>query len=263
MAKINDLKTWQEYCHTCRRFDRSEILWQERGLVPEYLRKLYELDKPLTASDLSYDLLKEMFLEIAAEATGGTFVIDTDNENAITLMLQYIRKDESFLKVNPSYSFSKGILLHGSVGSGKTLLMKIFHDLVLKLRFFNISHDTFYRPDPEIFSVITSNDIVQKFGIDGYLIFEKDDDRKTTYVDLLKKPLFIDDLGSEPEAIHYGQKTNILSEIIIRRYEKKSKTHITTNLAIDSIKKSYDLRVFDRLREMVNDVTLTGTSRRK
>lgn len=264
MAAIETMEQWKEYYRLRDAFERREINWSERHNIPAHLRKLYELEKPLTASDISHELLYEKFLGIAGLATNGAFVVDDNNREAITLMIQYIRQDEAFLKSNPTYSFNKGLLLHGPVGTGKTLLLRILHDLILNLQFFNIHKDFIDFSCHKSFSTITSNDIVQKFSLDGYLIFEGNaDGRKTIHVDLINKPLFIDDMGSEPEAIHFGAKTNILTEVIIRRYEKRSITHITTNLGIDALKKAYDLRAWDRMREMLNDIPLTGTSRRK
>jgi DNA replication protein DnaC len=79
---------------------------------------------------------------------------------------------------------------------------------------------------------------------------------------LLTTALFIDDIGSEPVYSHFGNSANIIGEIIIRRYEKGSLTHGTSNLSTDELKQLYGIRVYDRMREMFNDIIIKGESRR-
>jgi hypothetical protein len=55
--------------------------------------------------------------------------------------------------------------------------------------------------------------------------------------------------------------------VILDRYEifieNKIKTHLTTNLTNSQLQTRYDLRVYDRLKEMFNFVILDGDSLRK
>lgn len=258
MATIKDLKTWQYYCDTLRLILRD---WREKANIPAEFRSLYE--RKLTIKDLSHELARTIFYNYAKDITGA-YSIDKDNRKTIDLIIQYLQEDEEFLKADPSYSFKKGLLLHGPVGTGKTALFKALRGMILSLRFYNPDTEFHESIIPGQFTVISANEIVRRFSVDGNAIFLRHSDgRKTDYVELIKEPICIDDFGSEQEASYYGQKTNIIAEILQERYEKKTLTHISTNLNMSAIKEAYGLRVADRMKEMFNNIPLTGASRRK
>lgn len=264
MELINNMETWQEYSRIRKGLDDGTISRYRDGLsIPSEIRNLYEREKPLTPADISEKLIKEMFIASCKKFTW-SFDIDANNEKVIELFIQYLRRDERFLKADSSFRFSKGLLLRGHVGTGKTVLMKGFSHLKLQLNFFNITSDErFYNPPANNILCITSNDIVQRYSLDGYLIFEQAvGERKIPYVDLIRQPIIIDDIGSEPEAVYFGSKLNVIAEVILKRYEKVAMTHATSNLDADSLGKVYGIRILDRMREMFNDITLTGDSRR-
>lgn len=78
--------------------------------------------------------------------------------------------------------------------------------------------------------------------------------------------LIIDDLGAEPRmAIHYGQRSCPLQEMLMRRYVAypQAKTYITTNLTMDEIAREYGDRVRSRLEEMCDVITLQGVDLRR
>lgn len=263
MYKIDTLETWQEYLRYSNAYRNGSINEHNRNVVPSYILELIEIENPLTVADIDPVILRERFL-ISARKMVNPFIVDKSNSAVIDLFVQYIRKDEQFLKIDPSYSFYKGLFLRGGVGTGKTLLFKALHDLMADLRFFSSFKYQTKESPRDIFRIITSNDIVKRFSLDGYLIFhESHVDRKVDYKDLVRSSLFIDDIGSEPEAVYFGARANCIAEVLLQRYENKSLTHATSNLGIDALEKVYGLRVFDRMREMFNDITLTGASRRK
>jgi hypothetical protein len=71
------------------------------------------------------------------------------------------------------------------------------------------------------------------------------------------------DLGSEELANSYGNKRNVIEEIIFNRYEAGlpfDYTHITTNLNSKMIETLYGERFIDRLREMCNAIVIEGES---
>jgi DNA replication protein DnaC len=77
-----------------------------------------------------------------------------------------------------------------------------------------------------------------------------------------------DDLGTEETKSHFGNKINVMAEIILNRYDNKTAmgwefTHVTTNLSADEIEQYYGSRVRSRFREMFNAITLNGNDRRK
>lgn len=78
--------------------------------------------------------------------------------------------------------------------------------------------------------------------------------------------LIIDDLGAEPRmAIHFGQRSCPLQEMLMRRYVAypDAKTYITTNLTMDEIAREYGDRVRSRLEEMCDVITLQGVDLRR
>jgi predicted ATPase len=64
---------------------------------------------------------KRSFLKVLEAETPG-YVVDDNNEEVIEALIQYIRQDPQFLKT-PGRTFTKGLLIRGPVGSGKTKLL--------------------------------------------------------------------------------------------------------------------------------------------
>jgi DNA replication protein DnaC len=128
----------------------------------------------------------------------------------------------------------KGILLIGPVGCGKTSLMQIF----------NFLSDT-------SFTIRPSRDVSAEFITDGFQVLQRYG--KTT------KIYCFDDLGVEQSIKHFGNKTNVLAEILISRYDYMRSlhliTHATTNLNADELEVIYGNRVRSRLREMFNVIS--------
>jgi len=78
--------------------------------------------------------------------------------------------------------------------------------------------------------------------------------------------LLLDDVGSEQaEVMHYGTKINWFKDFM-EDYYLKNKVYtrllITTNCGGDEIEKRYGYRVRSRVREMFNQIALTGVDRR-
>jgi hypothetical protein len=115
-------------------------------------------------------------------------------------------------------------------------------------------------------TAVTAGSIVRHFNIDGDLIFEpsiiegRKSQCKTNYADHY---LAIDDLGTETLGRHYGNQVKRFSRGFNARYEKKTLTHATSNLALEDLQQVYGDRIFDRMIELFNDIPLEGKSRRK
>lgn len=86
--------------------------------------------------------------------------------------------------------------------------------------------------------------------------------------------LYIDDVGFSFDVKRYGNTINIISELIMERYDlfvnSGIKTHFSTNLLISSedqniptIEKLYGNRVLDRIKEMCELIPFNGQSLRK
>lgn len=187
-------------------------------------------------------------------ANGKKFVVDEDNKNAVMQLCLYFANDSRFVG-----DLNKGLILKGANGTGKSHLMS----------FFTQNQNLSYR-------------FVKTRDIENNCLAETEDNRGTNlfkYSNLLDIAVnensfghkhvgcCFDDLGSESVPVKiWGTEKNIMSEIICSRYDNKlpgKATHITTNLTPSELERLYGTRVRDRLKEMCNEITLTGKSRRQ
>lgn len=184
---------------------------------------------------------------------GLPFLIDQYNEQLLNQLALYFTNNKEFEKAG--YSLTKGILIMGNVGSGKTELMKFFQ-----------------KNKKCCFTIKSANDISSDFS----LYKNEIDD---VYSTPIEKPIndpdvffqreigyCFDDLGTEEVKNDYGNKKNVMSDVLMAIYSKKnfSKFHITTNLmSKEEIEAKYGTRVNSRLREMFNVFALEGPDRRR
>jgi len=81
-------------------------------------------------------------------------------------------------------------------------------------------------------------------------------------------PLVLDELGDEPRVNSYGTKTECMGEVLAERYElfvrhgMRAATYISTNLSAQDIQTRYGNRVYSRLCEMCNRVEFTAPDSR-
>ena len=157
----------------------------------------------------------------------------------------------------PENDKSKGIAILGGLGVGKSAMMKIYQKMFLgSPRSFKWVNSIRLRDLMEEMSVL---EIKNEFGSG------------------LKSDLYIDDLGVfRGLSSKYGNSVNIVSEIILDRYDLfvscGYKTHISSNLPlslpegnpnIPTIELIYGARVKDRLFEMCDFISINGKSLRK
>ena len=144
-------------------------------------------------------------------------------------------------------NLSKGILLTGPVGCGKTTIMNLIKYLT---------------PPEHKFFVKPCRDISFEFIQDGYQIIHKYS--KGKLYESEPKTICFDDLGTENNLKYYGNECNVIAEIILSRYDifitKNLQTHITTNLNASEIEKQYGNRVRSRIREMFNLIAYDRTT---
>lgn len=208
-----------------------------------------------------FDVIKTFMVHRAKELFADKFILDENNERFFDLLCYYFTESEEFVKMaaqqeveNPS--LSKGLLIPGNFGTGKTWLMKIFQ---------KNARQTYW--------IRSAKEIAQ-----AYLNAE---DKKVPdeYIDLFKNPindssvfyqpisgLCIDDLGSENKKNNFGNVINVVGDLIERRYEKRNTgifLHATTNLSADELSNFYGERVMSRMTEIFNFIELPGTDRRK
>ncbi|MFN8254204.1 MAG: hypothetical protein U0W24_00855 [Bacteroidales bacterium] len=171
-----------------------------------------------------------------------------DYEVIFKLLVYFLKDSAGADKYN--ISLSKGILLSGPVGCGKTSLMNI-----LKL---------FQKPG-ERFIFKSCRDISFEFIQEGYSVIYKYS--KQSFKNETPRTYCFDDLGTENNLKYFGNECNVMSEILLSRYDlfifQHMLTHLTTNLNSSEIEDFYGLRVRSRLREQFNLIAFNESAKDK
>lgn len=182
---------------------------------------------------LKNTVLFERVLEYSEYVLDGGLILDEENRTAIKTGC------EAFEKGN-------GVLAIGNPSSGKSLLF----DLIQKC----INPNSI-----NYFMKISALEVVSHFNNKntGHLVFKK----------WQQQNVLFDDLGSEDLGIHFGDKVEVFEKFIQIRYDlwknKGLKTHFTSNLDKDDLKKRYGIRCFPRLNEMCEFVIIGGSKNSK
>lgn len=154
---------------------------------------------------------------------------------------------------------SKGLLIIGSIGCGKTFMMRLYQKVFLgSLRGFKIVNSGILI---DMLDEVSISEIKERYGYG------------------CKMDLYIDDIGVKYSvSSKYGNKVNVISEILLERYElfvnEGWKTHLSTNLlpknddsnldeSNPTIQSVYGIRVYDRIKEMCALIVFNGKSLRK
>lgn len=193
--------------------------------------------------------MNEKFIEFA-KTIEPDFLMQPDQESFYASLINYFKNEPC------GWDLSKGLLLNGSVGAGKTLAMRIMQA----------------SRSVKSFGMITCRHVVREYMINGVEIIDrygrKDrssffEGQKITYYSKC-----FDDFGAEETNQKlFGNNQNVMLEILLDRYElfisNGMITHLTTNLTPELIEQQYGNRLRDRLREMMNYITMPGTTKRK
>jgi len=141
---------------------------------------------------------------------------------------------------------TKGMLIAGSVGIGKTTAMQCIAATI----------------GAEYLSI---TDLEKKFSEQGIDVFWRNVDRAQRW------DLFVDDIGREEGLTNFGKKMPV-GTMLYNRYELWQRhgirTHLSTNLVGDrhpqkpSVEEMYGVRIRDRFREMFVPVIGNGKSMR-
>ena len=186
----------------------------------------------------SYPEVTQWLQTKGIERYGTQFKIHETDLPIIYKLIAYFLKDEASCH-QYGMDLTKGILLAGPIGSGKTALMNLMKYLT---------------PPEHKFYVKPCRDISFEFIQEGYQIIHKYSIGKLYHAEA--KPICFDDLGIENNLKYFGNECNVMAEILLSRYDifisKNIKTHITTNLSASEIETIYGNRVRSRLRAMCN-----------
>lgn len=223
-----------------------------------------EMERPFTAEEFFALIGTRLVQDYGFSANEGidgkpVYVMDEDNKFIIEWLTYYFTNDPRFEKglgKDNGWKLNKGLLLMGGVGRGKTLLMNLMARnkrqsfVVVSCRTVG---DTYAKDGPDALEFYSS--IRREAYGDPRVYYQRD----IGYC--------FDDLGTEEVKNNYGNKVNVMADILLNRYDKKfemplCQTHLTTNLSADEIEQHYGTRVRSRLREMFNVITLPGKDKR-
>lgn len=177
------------------------------------------------------------------------FIVNEYNKEVIGRLLDYFVGAE-----NSFYDLNKGIAIFGGVGTGKSLIFKVFKTYtkdVIKINSF-ICHNA-----KDIIDTINTK------GVESY--------KEINYFNCVtSKPttIYVDDIASKNETVkNYGTEINVIEALLSERYNIYARyqklTHITSNKYPAELTEIYDVRIVDRMVEMFNIVELNGESHRK
>jgi DNA polymerase III delta prime subunit len=162
-------------------------------------------------------------------------------------LIRYFHADPDFRG-----DLTKGLLLMGPTGTGKTLAMQI-------MSIYRQIDDTKFIMDGKTYrmnyDVMDVKKMVAAFldnafdGIDIYC-------RRYTFC--------MDDIGTESDQVkYYGNTLDVVSHIIAERYSRRLLTFGTTNYPLEILEKKYDDRTVSRMYALFNFMTIKGADFRK
>lgn len=212
----------------------KEILEKEKGIIDESIKARWRFRAKFNYSDslIIWQAIGDRIIK-STKGNNHKYIIDENTRPIVSEVIKWAIMDYSC-----KLELNKGILILGNIGSGKTLIMRIFVE--------------FMRYSEKIIATYSAIEIVDIFKSGAYR------DR------LFISPLFIDDIGTEQvEIVNYGTKEMPLHDIISRRYlNNRLMMFATSNLSASKINERYGDRIKDRFKDMFNIIKLKGETRR-
>ncbi len=203
----------------------------------------------ITASHYNYEEIWQWLERKGKAMFGARFALYAEDQQIIYALMAYFLKDD-FAAQSIGVQLDKGILLSGPVGCGKTSLMHLMRLLVEE------KHRHVVKP---------CRNIGFEFIKDGYEVIQRHSIR--SFTGQVPRTYCFDDLGTEQNLKHYGNACNVMTEILLSRYDlyvsHGMMTHLTTNLSASEIQQGYGSRIRSRLREMFNLMAFDSGSRDK
>jgi len=171
------------------------------------------------------------------------FILDVDNTEFYIQLIYYFFQDKSCI-----WDHDKGLYIHGKLGRGKDIAMRIFKEITGT----NLRRNSF--------AIQNCISIANECASDGLGILKNYRNKPYLFSELANE-------GNENSMVNvYGMPTNVMENLLMQRYDlfqsSGVRTHITSNFKYDEIKKNYGLRLESRFKEMFNEIELTGIDRR-
>jgi DNA replication protein DnaC len=180
---------------------------------------------------------------------GHNFRINILDIPTIYKLVIYMIKDQN-TALKEQIDLSKGILLSGPIGCGKTSIMHLLRPFTNPLSDYKIK---------------TCREISFEFAKNGFDAINKYTQKQNNQSRI--SGYCFDDLGAEQQIKHFGNDCNVMAEVLISRYEQfvenNSITHLTSNLSASEIEMLYGNRLRSRMRNMFNLISFNINSNDK
>lgn len=141
-----------------------------------------------------------------------------------------------------------GLLLHGTVGNGKTTLVRAIGSLI------GVLYESLYSDQRKNVLAVSALELAD--------IAKNQPER----FDYIKKAelLAIDDVGTEPSVVKvWGNEISPFVDTIYYRYDRQKFTIMTSNLSAEDLADKYGERIADRFTEMFDRIAFENYSYRK
>lgn len=184
---------------------------------------------------------------------GPHFGLHARDGEIILKLLAWALKDEK-LAAKYELALHKGILLSGPVGCGKSSLMQLLRLLL---------------PRAERYAVKPCREIAWEFGEEGFPVLSRYTKQSFSHLhtidgEPMPRTTCFDDLGREPAVQHFGNQVNVMTELLLARYDyfttHRMLTHMTTNLNSTEIEERYGKAVRSRCRSMFNLISFDAAA---
>ena len=166
---------------------------------PKFISDTFTIE----GNDKVYDFNKCLsFIEYHGKIQyGQSFKINETDCPTFYKLIIYMIKDKTEA-ANLNIDLSKGILLSGPIGCGKTSIMHLIRPFAVQASDYKIK---------------TCREVSFEFAKQGYEAINKYTTKQNNQTRL--PGYCFDDLGAEQQIKHFGNDCNVMAEILISRYE--------------------------------------------
>jgi hypothetical protein len=262
-----NVKWDQAVLAACKSKEKSASTWLTLHDVAVKVRK--DIEKvQLTSYDLqdeeAYKAHANLLLYIANNVMLARqrrqFVIDDYNRDIIRFLLYYFNGCSLAEEVFPGrgYKLHKNIMLQGGVGVGKTMLMQVFSEYLMRIR------------SPRFFYNLSVTQMVNYYTLHNNLDRFTFNEEENKGFQCTPVNICLNDIGIQDKTF-FGMDTGLLTDEFLHarneiwtQYGKCA--HLTTNLDDKSLRKRFERndgfgRLIDRFKTY-NIIPMGGVSRR-